>query len=70
MCSRGFHFAFLLMEPNVTEKLLEMLANNLGDAGFQTSQTINNSIIFSAAVSLEPICFKRTLFLLTMQNTL
>lgn len=37
---------------------------------FQTIETINNSIIFSAAASAEPICFKITLILLTMRNAL
>lgn len=66
MYSSGFHFASLLMKPDVTETAWcwQIIP------GFQTSQTINNSIIFSAAASLEPICFKITLILLTRRNAL
>lgn len=40
-----------------------MLAKNL-----QTIQTANNSLTLSATSSVEPICFKMTLILLTMRN--
>lgn len=67
MYSSGFHFCFPFNGTSCdreTARCWQIIP------GFQTSQTINNSIIFSAAASLEPICFKITLIPPTRRNTL